>query len=216
MSLVLRNALLICCDENHNTFEQDLVVKDGRIAEFRPRGSDHSDCEEIIDCSNRWVMPSFVQTHTHLVQTLFRGLADDLELLDWLSTRIWPMEAAHDPESVYWSARLGITELLLGGTSAILDMATVHHTDSVFEAARESGIRAHIGQAMMDRPNGSGLSMPTDALLTTSCDLADRWHQRAATLCLRSSFRTQLYRRLVEGHRSRSPTTTLPASYPCI
>lgn len=178
MSLVLRNALLICCDENHHTLEQDLVVKDGRIAEFRPPGSDHSDCEEIIDCSNRWVMPSFVQTHTHLVQTLFRGLADDLELLDWLSTRIWPMEAAHDPESVYWSARLGITELLLGGTGAILDMATVHHTDSVFEAARESGIRAHIGQAMMDRPNGSGLSMPTDALLTTSCDLADRWHQK--------------------------------------
>ena len=131
---------------------------------------------KVVDCEGGWLLPGFVQTHVHLVQTLFRGLADDLALMDWLSTRVWPLEASHDPQSVYWSSRLGVTELLLGGTTAILDMATVQHTDQVFKAASESGIRAQIGQAMMDRPNASGLSMPTEALLEESCALADQWH----------------------------------------
>ena len=71
----------------------------------------------------------------HLCQTLFRGLAEDQRLLAWLRERIWPLEAAHDPDSLRASARLGIAELLLGGTTAILDMGTVHHTDALFEAA---------------------------------------------------------------------------------
>src|SRR5439155_897378 len=113
-----------------------------------------------------------------LVQTLFRGLADDLPLLDWLRTRIWPLERAHDRDSVYASARLGITELLLGGTTAVLDMATVHHTDAVFQAAEEAGIRLWCGKAMMDRDNEAGLSEPTAISLASACDLADRWHGR--------------------------------------
>ncbi len=56
--------------------------------------------------------PGFVQTHIHLCQTLFRGGADDLELIDWLKLRVWPMEAARTPESLYASARLGIAELI--------------------------------------------------------------------------------------------------------
>ncbi len=121
-------------------------------------------------------MPGFVQTHTHLVQALFRGLADDLALLDWLQDRIWPLERAHDGDSAYWSARLGLTELLLSGTTAILDMATVDHTDEVFRAAEESGLRATIGKAMMDRENPAGLSESTDVALQSSVDLADKWH----------------------------------------
>ncbi len=129
-----------------------------------------------VDLAGKWLLPGFVQTHVHLVQTLFRGLADDLLLLDWLRTRIWPLERAHDPESVHASARLGVTELLAGGTTAILDMATVHHTDAVFEAAAEAGIRLYCGAAMMDRDNEAGLSLPLEASLRAACDLADRWH----------------------------------------
>lgn len=131
---------------------------------------------KVIDLSGRWLMPGFVQSHIHLVQTLFRGLADDLQLLDWLRTRIWPFERAHDEESVYASARLGITELLLGGTTAALDMATVHHTDAVFRAAEESGFRLTAGKAMMDVENEAGLSEPTERSLRSAGDLADRWH----------------------------------------
>jgi 5-methylthioadenosine/S-adenosylhomocysteine deaminase len=176
MKSVLTNARLISSEPGHSPREGDLHLSGGRIESIEPTGSAVPPGAEVVDCRGGWILPGFVQTHTHLVQTLFRGLADDLELLDWLTQRIWPLEAAHDDDSVYWSARLGITELLLGGTTSILDMATVHHTEAVFRAAAEAGIRAQIGQAMMDRSNDSGLSAPTEALMEESCALADRWH----------------------------------------
>jgi 5-methylthioadenosine/S-adenosylhomocysteine deaminase len=116
----------------------------------------------------------------HLCQTLFRGLAEDRPLLSWLRDRIWPLEAAHDPDSLRASARLGIAELLLGGTTSILDMGTVHHTDTLFEVAAESGIRYTGGKAMMD----AGADVPPGLLETTAASLreSDRlahvWHER--------------------------------------
>jgi 5-methylthioadenosine/S-adenosylhomocysteine deaminase len=170
--LVFKNARVLTCDQDNRVLDVDVAV-DGDL--IRAVGPDLHGAREI-DLSGRWLMPGFVQTHIHLVQTLFRGLADDLLLLDWLRTRIWPLERAHDSESVYASARVGITELLAGGTTALLDMATVHHTDAVFEAAAEAGIRLYCGAAMMDRDNEAGLSQATDASLRNACDLADRWH----------------------------------------
>jgi cytosine/adenosine deaminase-related metal-dependent hydrolase len=123
-----------------------------------------------------------IQAHIHLCQTLFRGLAEDKPLLAWLRERIWPLEAAHDPESVHASARLGIAELLLGGTTAILDMGTVHHTDALFEAAAESGIRYTGGKALMDCGDGvpEGLLEPTAVALRDNDRLADTWHNRVS------------------------------------
>lgn len=158
-------------------FDADIVVENGHIASVVPPGCSGPDLRSI-DVSGLWLVPGFAQAHTHLIQTLFRGMADDLSLLDWLRHRIWPLEAAHDAESAYWSARLGLTELLLGGTTAILDMASVHHTEAVFRAAEECGIRAHIGKAMMDQPNEAGLSESTEESIRSSCILRDRWHGR--------------------------------------
>src|SRR4051794_11777031 len=119
--LVFRGARVLCCDAENRVLDADVAVDGAMIVDVAP------DLRGIveIDARGRWLLPGFVQTHVHLVQTLFRGLADDLGLLDWLRTRIWPLERAHDAESTYASARLGITELLAGGTTAILDMATL-------------------------------------------------------------------------------------------
>ena len=95
-------------------------------------------------------MPGLIQTHLHLCQTLFRGMADDLVLMDWLRTRVWPLEAAHTPASLRASARLAACELLLGGTTAVLTMETVHDTDVVCEEIAQSGLRATIGKCLMD------------------------------------------------------------------
>ena len=170
--LVLKNARILTADLRGRVVEGDVAI-DGEV--FVAVGPGLRGVTEV-DLRGRWISPGFVQTHVHLVQTLFRGLADDLPLLDWLKTRIWPLERAHDAESVYASARLGITELLLGGTTALLDMATVDHTDQVFRAAEEAGIRLWCGKAMMDQENGAGLSEPTDVSLASACALADRWH----------------------------------------
>src|SRR5438270_823030 len=87
----------------------------------------------VVDATGCLVVPGLVQAHIHLCQTLFRGLAEERPLLAWLRERIWPLEAAHDAESLRASARLGLAELLLGGTTTILDMGTVQHTDPLFE-----------------------------------------------------------------------------------
>ncbi len=123
-------------------------VRDGRIASV---GAEEIGPHDItIDATGHVLLPGFVQTHIHLCQTLFRGYADDLRLLDWLRTRIWPMEAAHTPASLRASARLACLELLQSGTTAILTMETVRGTDTVIEAASATGIRATIGKCLMD------------------------------------------------------------------
>ena len=70
--------------------------------------------------------------------------------MDWLKTRIWPMEAAHTPASLAAATRLAAAELLLGGTTTVLTMETVHDTDAVFEALEPMGLRAVVGKCMMD------------------------------------------------------------------
>lgn len=96
------------------------------------------------------LIPGFVQTHIHLCQTLFRGLADDLELLDWLQLRIFPYENAHTKNSLLTSVRLGINELLLSGTTTFLDMGTLRHQEVIFEELQNSGMRAIAGKCLID------------------------------------------------------------------
>src|ERR1019366_9589866 len=90
-----------------------------------------------IDARAGYILPGFIQTHIHLCQTLFRGYADDLPLMDWLRRRVWTMEAAHTPASLRAATRLATTELLSSGTTAVLTMETVHDTDVVFERSEE-------------------------------------------------------------------------------
>ncbi len=174
MAVLFSDGVLVTCDPARGVVSGDLLVDDGRILAIGP--DLQAPDAERVPLRGAWVYPGFVQSHVHLCQTLFRGMADDLVLLDWLRTRIWPLEAAHDLDSMYWSARLGVTELLLGGTTAVLDMGTVDHLDGVFQACAEAGIRATSGRAMMDRPNAAGLSQDTDLALQGACDEADRWH----------------------------------------
>jgi 5-methylthioadenosine/S-adenosylhomocysteine deaminase len=155
-----------------------LVGADGRIAALAEPAS-AAPAERSVDVSGCVVTPGLVQAHVHLCQTLFRGLAEEQRLLEWLRERIWPLEAAHDPASLHASARLGLADLLLGGTTAVLDMGTVHHTDALFEAAAESGIRYTGGKALMDAGDSvpPGLHETTAEALRDNDRLADKWHQ---------------------------------------
>jgi cytosine/adenosine deaminase-related metal-dependent hydrolase len=174
MHRLLRNGCFVTCDSRLGILRGDLRIRDGKIAEIG-EGLAPEDAE-VVELNQAWVTPGFTQSHVHLCQTLFRGQAEDRVLLDWLSERIWPLESAHDAESMYWSARLGVSELLLGGTTSLLDMGTLHHTDVLFQVCEEAGIRAAIGRALMDRENDAGLSMPREENLQGACDEADRWH----------------------------------------
>lgn len=111
-------------NKDEESFVGDLLIEGTTIKAI---GSDLGDvgADKVIDGRGRTVIPGFVQTHIHLCQTAFRGKGDDLELMDWLQKRIWPLEAAHDEESIYYSAMLGIGELIQSGTTSIVDMETI-------------------------------------------------------------------------------------------
>src|SRR5689334_5876896 len=167
-------------NDRFDIVEGDVSIRDGRIAAVAPSVGDRHD--KTIDARGGYVLPGLIQTHVHLCQTLFRGYADDLPLMDWLRTRVWLMEAAHTPESLRAATRLATTELLLTGTTSVLTMETVHDTDAVFEAAAESGIRATIGKCMMDAPaegTPSRLHENARASLAESRSLHERWNGAA-------------------------------------
>lgn len=155
MSLLVKNALLITMDAGRRVRRGDILVDRGRIHRVGTIGRNDmllGSRLSVLDGTGLWCLPGLVQAHVHLCQTLFRNAAEDLELLDWLRRRIWPLEAALDEESMEAAARLGIAELLLGGTTCVLDMGSVRHTDVLFEAARATGIRYIGGKALMDDP----------------------------------------------------------------
>ncbi|MCH7772848.1 MAG: amidohydrolase family protein [Bacteroidetes bacterium] len=127
-------------------------IIDNRISSFIPIEKINRQGYEgkIYDYPDLTLIPGFVQTHVHLCQTLFRGLADDLQLLDWLQKKIFPFENAHNKNSLKISAKLGINELLLGGTTTLLDMGTLSNQEVVFEEMISSGIRGYSGKCLID------------------------------------------------------------------
>jgi 5-methylthioadenosine/S-adenosylhomocysteine deaminase len=177
--ILLQGGTLVTMNAGREIVRGDLLLEDGVIRAVGDTTSRSAvEVDERIDVAGRLVIPGLVQPHIHLCQTLFRGHADDLELLDWLSQRIWPFEASHSYESLHTSALLGASELLRSGTTAILDMGTVHHTDAIFEACKKLGLRATVGKAMMDTGEDvpEGLREATDDSIAESLRLADRWH----------------------------------------
>jgi 5-methylthioadenosine/S-adenosylhomocysteine deaminase len=151
-SLLLRNATILTMNDAFDIVEGDVLVRGGRIVEVGPSAGASARADAVVDARQGYLLPGFVQTHVHLCQTLFRGYADDLPLLEWLRTRVWPMEAAHTPASLRASAALAAAELLRTGTTSVLTMETVHDTEAVLEELARTGLRATVGKCMMDAP----------------------------------------------------------------
>jgi 5-methylthioadenosine/S-adenosylhomocysteine deaminase len=155
MDLLIAGGTVATCDANDAVVNGDVLVRDGAIVAVGPDAEAGARRPyRRLDARGAAVVPGFVQAHVHLVQALFRGMADDLPLLEWLRARIWPLEAAHDEASLRASAELGLLELLRGGTTTILDMGTTHGHEVVLDAIDRVGLRARSGKAMMDLGDG--------------------------------------------------------------
>jgi 5-methylthioadenosine/S-adenosylhomocysteine deaminase len=150
--LLVRNVVTLN-DKNEVLYNSAIEIKAGKIERIIP--SQEVNIEnydgEVLDYSNCTLIPGFIQTHIHLCQTLFRGFADDLQLLDWLQKRIFIYENKHTKKSLDASVKLGLHDLLTGGTTTILDMGTLRNQEAVFEELISSGIRAFAGNCMMDQ-----------------------------------------------------------------
>lgn len=181
-TLLIKNGTVITMNAAREVVQKDILIDNARIVAMGTGISSMAD--EVINASGRVVMPGIIQAHTHLTQSLFRGLADDMELLDWLQKRIWPLEAAHNYETNAISARLGAAECIRGGTTAVIDMGTVHHTGAILETVRDVGLRGLFGKCMMDGgPQGvefpETLRESAEESMKESERLMHTWHNAA-------------------------------------
>src|SRR5215203_2740741 len=199
-SVLIKTGTLVTMDSANSIVRGDLLIRDERIVEIGGAGQT---ADTVIDAGDCAVIPGFVQTHIHLCQTLFRGAADDLALIDWLKQRVWPMEAAHSASSIAASARLGIAELIKGGTTCALTMETVNHTAEVFKVVKETGFRATVGKCMMDKGDEvpRALQEQTESSIEESIALLEEWHGKAGgriRYCFAPRFAISCTRELLE------------------
>ncbi|MGC9045112.1 MAG: amidohydrolase family protein [Thermodesulfovibrio sp.] len=157
---IVRAQYLITMNKKDEVIENGaVVVEDGRIkdiAAFTEILKKYKDPSiPIYGNSHSALMPGFINTHTHAAMVLFRGIADDLPLKQWLTEHIWPREAKFlSHEFVYDGTLLASLEMLKSGTTTFNDM--YFFTESIADAAKKLGIRAVIGQGVLDFPTASG------------------------------------------------------------
>lgn len=177
--ILVKGGTVVTMDAQRRIVDADVLLDKGRIAAIG-NGLDAGEAQ-VIDASGLVVLPGFVQGHTHLGQALLRGLAEGRDLLRWLRERVWPLEAAHDHESAYWSGMLGAADCLLSGTTTIQDIGIVTHMDAIFLAIEDSGLRAIAGKCLMDTGEGvpSVLAESTGASLDELRALHSRWDGEA-------------------------------------
>ncbi len=180
MTVIIKNGTIVTMDTQHSIVQKDILCRNGVIEKIEKNIQlPKQEQAIVVDAEGCWVIPGLVQTHIHSCQTLARGQADNLPLLPWLTQVIWPYEARLTKETLFASACLSFTELLLGGTTSVQDMATVHHTGAVFEAAKLLGIRASIGNSLVDQStedSPEGFVQSAENCLREAGTLCDRWH----------------------------------------
>src|SRR3989339_825723 len=128
--------------------------------------------KEIIDVGNSVVMPGFINTHTHIAMSYFRGLADDLPLSDWLNKHIWPAEAKFvNADFVRRSSELACLEMIRAGIACFNDMYFFEEVTAA--VVKKAGLRAMLGEGILKFPSPSAKT-PDEAIKKTAA-LADEY-----------------------------------------
>ncbi|MDX6582473.1 MAG: 5-methylthioadenosine/S-adenosylhomocysteine deaminase [Solirubrobacterales bacterium] len=124
-----------------------LRCEDGEIAALGP-GVEAQPGDEVVDAAGMALIPGLVNGHTHAAMTLFRGFADDLPLMEWLTEHIWPVEKRMDDDDVYWGTRLACVEMIRSGTTSFWDM--YWHAHATARAVEDAGVRAVTAAPLID------------------------------------------------------------------
>jgi 5-methylthioadenosine/S-adenosylhomocysteine deaminase len=151
---IIRGGTVVTMDAGGTVIEngavavrRDRIVAVGKAADIDSRYK----AERIIDATSRVVMPGLINTHTHVPMGMFRGIADDLVLMEWLQKYIFPAEAKNvDEPFVRWGAKLGCLEMIEGGTTTFVDM--YYFEDAIAEETAKAGMRAVLGETLIDFP----------------------------------------------------------------
>ncbi|MGB8654592.1 MAG: amidohydrolase [Candidatus Acidiferrales bacterium] len=173
--LIVSNGTVVTMDAQHRILNQgavairgDSIVAVGATDEILAQ----IDAPKIIDARGAIVMPGLINAHAHAAMSLFRGLADDLSLDDWLHKYIFPAEARNVNEDfVVWGTRLGVLEMLRGGITTYADM--YYFEDAVARVTKQAGMRGVLGETIIDFPAPDNKT-PAAALAYTQSYL-DHW-----------------------------------------
>ena len=177
--IVIHGGTVITVNPEFEIISDGLIcISDGRINRVdsrHRRGNDTlPEAHQFIDATGSVILPGLVNTHNHMPMTLFRGLADDLPLQEWLEENIFPAEAKYiNPDSVSIGARLACAEMIMSGTTTCCDGYFLE--DSVAGAVAECGLRAVLGQGVIDYP---APGVPDPALNIVAAEkFVDKWLQ---------------------------------------
>lgn len=180
--VVVHNGTLVTVDDRMRVIERGWIgICKGVIHAIGETGPEHQlpNTALVIDAAGGIVMPGLVNTHTHLPMTLFRGLADDLPLMEWLNDHIFPAEARFiQPYTVRWGTLLACAEMLLSGTTCCC--GGYFHEDTVAQAVAESGLRAVLAQGIIDSP-APGVLDPAQNI-AHAMEYVRRWKDRSALI----------------------------------
>jgi 5-methylthioadenosine/S-adenosylhomocysteine deaminase len=172
--ILFLNGLVLTLDEDSTVFNPGgIAIRDGKIEAAGPSDRIESAFEssETLDISGCVALPGLINAHTHAAMTLFRGIADDLPLMDWLENHIFPAERRLNEQWVYWGTMLACAEMILSGTTAFCDMYLFEH--KVAEAAKKAGMRACVGEVLYDFPSPAYGEIENGLRHTES--LIERW-----------------------------------------
>jgi len=175
VDLYVKNATVMTMDANCTVIEDGYVCVRGDTIVDIGQGSPSSHFEAVktIDARGGLLLPGLINAHTHIPMTLFRGLADDLPLMEWLTRYIFPVEKKMDEDFVKVGALLGCAEMILSGTTTFCDMYLFEQ--QVAEAARDSGMRCLVGEVLYDFPSPNYGELQEGFRYTES--LIKRWQQ---------------------------------------
>jgi len=157
VNILIKNAKVLVYENGKLlTKDADIAIKGNKISQIEKIKAD-SGFQKIIDASNMLAMPGLINTHTHLSMVLFRNYADDMPLFDWLTKKIWPLEAKLTNEAIYKGSILGIAELIKSGVTGFLDM--YFFADETIKAALETGVRVYIARGLTDEEEGKEVQL---------------------------------------------------------
>lgn len=145
MKTIYVNATFFTMDKENRIFKDGMMVVQDELISYIGERSEAllTDVDQVVDLAGKWVMPGLVNTHSHILMTILRGIGDDMLLKPWLETKIWPIEKQFTTEIASVSAQLGILEMLKSGTTTFSDMfnPTGIEPSAVMETISETGIR---------------------------------------------------------------------------
>ena len=162
-SILIKNAYIVSMVSPIS--KADVWIEDGIIKEI---GILDREADKVIDATGKVVMPGLINTHTHVAMSVFRGYSDELELMEWLSTKMWPIEDKMVPEDVYYASLLSIIEMIKSGTTTFNDQ--YFFEEETAKAASQVGIRAMLSRCIIGDGEGA------ENRLKESEELYNKWH----------------------------------------